>query len=50
MCADVILAPESTKHCVDGGVLEPMVMWVQHNFGSYGDILSSCRLVEWLTV
>lgn len=41
---NVISPPKSPAHCVDGGMLEPMVMMAKHNPGSYGDIQSSSRL------
>lgn len=49
-CVDVIPPPKSTKLYVNGGVSEPIVMMVQHNFRSYGDILLSCQVVEQLNV
>ena len=41
-CVDVISPHEYPKHYAYGGVLETMAMMVQHNSGSFGDILSSC--------
>lgn len=43
-CTDVISPLESPECCVDGGVLEPLVMLVQHNSGSSRDNQWSNRL------
>ena len=45
-CTYVILPLESLESCVDGGVLEPLVMLVQHTFGSLGYNQSIGQLVE----
>ena len=41
-CVDVISPLESLEHFANGGMLELMVMMVQNNSRSFGDILSSC--------